>query len=331
MNKITTYGSVLTRENDVIFDFSYSGIEFKATENVTVEIEVIPSDILKRGRVTYMTYAYLEISINGAFSKTLRIKPDSESEMRKISIEANQTVRIMKLSEAYMGTVCFKNILSLPIESIPKEEKIKVEFIGDSLTSGYGNDGPNNSVFDTDWKKAWGYYLCERYNWEPLVHSYSCMGLVRDSSYVSEEQIDERRRRVVGSIQDVNFDFSTFKASYVFINIGTNDFGGVVQIQLKNKFHQKFVDLINEIVGNYGEDVKIILVHGPMMNEKCRNVIREVPNLFNDNPEMKEKIFVTDVYLDEEKHYGPYFHPTGDGHKVMAEQLIPQIDKIVKK
>ena len=236
----------------------------------------------------------------------------------------------MKLSETYFGIVSFVNFLSSPIQSVPKEEKVKVEFIGASLVCGYGNDHEDNAMNHTDWRKTWCYHLCQHYNWEPMVHAYSGMGLVKDSSGSREEQITERRRRIIGSYEESKFDFSTFKASYVIMNIGTNDFGGVVKEYMRTEFLEKMKQLIYELQENYGKNVKVIIVHGPMMNEPVRDVMREIPDLFNDDLETKKNVTVVSTYLSDKEeeidlYWGPCWHPTVLGHKIMAEQIIEQL------
>ena len=329
MNKITTYGGVLQKENDVLFDFSNSGVEFETQENITFTIDCIESDILQKKHADSRKYILVYIYINNECNQKLRITKRSSIEEKTLSFSAHQRVKIIKVSEAYMGIVCLQNLLQLPIQSVEKENKIKVEFIGASIVSGYGNDGPGNSTIETDWTKTWCSYLCERFNWEAMVHSYSCMGLVRDSYDDTNEQIGERRRRILGCDKSTVFDFNTFQASYVIINIGSNDFGDIVDEPFKTLWLQKIKELIVELFGNYGENVKIILVHGPMMSEPVRDVIKSVPELFNDQMERKKQIYTVPTYLKNDSFWGIHYHPTELGHKMMSDEMIPYFEQII--
>ena len=332
--KITPYGGVLSNKNDILFDFSNSGIEFQTLSKISFQIDFLTNDIMGEDAIFFGGHVYVKIYINGECQHQLRILPNTPKHEKTVTIEANQRVKIIKVSEARYGIVCVRNILSLPIQSVPKDEnKVKVEFIGASLVSGYGNDHEDNRQDHTDWQKTWCYHLCQQYNWEAMVHSYSCMGLVQDSSENREEQIIERRRRIVGYDKESKFDFSTFKASYVFMNIGTNDFGGVVKEDMKTEFLEKMKELIYELQENYGKNVKVCIVHGPIMTEPIRDVMKQIPDLFNDDLDTKKNISILSTYLSDKKeerdlYWGPCWHPTELGHKVMADQIIEQMKNL---
>ena len=98
---------------------------------------------------------------------------------------------------------------------------------------------------------------------------------------------------------------------------------------LKERFSQKMINMINEIFEEYGNEVKIIFVHGPMMMEETRDYIASLPSLFNE--EQKKNMFVLRVDLPrrgEKRYWGYVNHPTAVGHQEMANQLIPELEKI---
>lgn len=323
-DKITTTGGVLIRDNDVLFDFSNTSVAFEVMKDFDLVFNVLPTD--QTEQIYSKPYALLRLSINDV-TKDITIYPSSDELVHHV--KAGEKVRILKLSEAFTGLVKIVNLMSQEIKAVPKEEKVKVEFIGDSLTSGYGNDGDMEGIFNTDWTKTWCSHLCNHFNWEAMVHSYSCMGLVRDSSYDTENQIAERRRRVIGTDETTVFDFSTFKASYVIINIGSNDFGNGFHTRLRDEFIEKMKALIEELYQQYGEKLVVILVHGPMMMESSRDVIKSIPPLYNNT---SRKVYVTETRLPREagQLWGKCYHPTAMGHRQMADQLIKQFEQIVQ-
>ena len=334
--KITTYGGVLNQENDILFDFSNSGIAFQTLSKITFQIDFMTNDLMGQLFKFDGGHIYIKLYIDNELHQSIRITNDTPIKEKTFTIEANKQVKIIKVSEARLGVVCIRNLLDKKIQSIQKEDKVKVEFIGASLVSGYGNDHPDNKMHHTDWQKGWCSLLCEHYNWEAMVHSYSGFGLVKDGGGNRKEQIMERRRRILGTDKNSKFDFTSFKASYVIMNIGTNDFAGVVEEPFKTEWLNKMKELIYELQENYGKNVKIIIIHGPMMNETVRDVIREIPQLFNDEEETKKNIFILSMIMemneDNEKdiHWGFCYHPTELGHKVMAEQIIQQLQQIVE-
>jgi hypothetical protein len=236
--KITPYGGVLQNNQDVLFDFSNSGIEFETLADISFQIDFLTNDIMGNVFMFYGGHVYVKIYINNECKHHLKITSNSSIEEKTITIQAHQKVKIIKVSEALLGIVCVRNILSLPIQSVPKEEKVKVEFIGDSLTSGYGNDHEDNKIFHADWQKTWCSHLCEHYHWEAIVHSYSGFGLVQDSEGDREEQIDERRRRIIQT-----FYYSVSSKIFIWNNC-------------LPKYHNKTIQIIGNAQKIHSENIE---------------------------------------------------------------------------
>ena len=270
----------------------------------------------------------LKIYINNEFSEEKWIFESDKEAEKTLTFDANVIVKIVKVSEAFTGLAKVVDLMTKPIEAVPKEEKIKVEFIGDSLTSGFGNNGMTNGITEVDWNKTWCSHLCDHFNWEAMVHSYSCMGLVQDSSGRRTNQISERRTRILGTDETTVFDFSTFPAKYVFILIGNNDFGFGISNQLRISFMKKMKEMIETIIQNYGNDIHIFLVDGPIMAKRHIELFHSIPTEFKDLNITISNISC-ELDFDDKKLIGCQNHPTEKGHQSMADQLIPQIEKIL--
>lgn len=151
------------------------------------------------------------------------------------------TVRIVKLSEA-----AFSLAEVFPAETdddaviAPTAEKsLKIEYIGDSITCGYGVDDSNmQSDFATEAEnamKSYAYISAQLLNADYSLFSYSGYGVISgftadgvrntrevlppyyESCGFSYSSIEGER------LQDMPWDLSRFKADIVVVNLGTND------------------------------------------------------------------------------------------------------------
>lgn len=151
------------------------------------------------------------------------------------------TVKLLKLSEAQESTMGIKSINVTSVGGLtPTAEKdLKIEFIGDSITCGYGVDDPDrNHHFKTpteDATKAYAFktamalgadYSLVSYSGNGIISGYTDNGTKQTSQLVPD--VYDKVGKSWGSwnefnIQDVDWDFSRFQPDYVVINLGTND------------------------------------------------------------------------------------------------------------
>ncbi|MDE6420785.1 MAG: hypothetical protein K2K87_09695, partial [Lachnospiraceae bacterium] len=157
--------------------------------------------------------------------------------------EKEVTVTLVKVSEAANSILGIDEIIVAAADSIaPTAEKnLKIEFIGDSITCGYGVDDENRdhhfSTNTEDATKAYAYKTAQLLDADYSLVSYSGNGIV--SGYtsqgvkVSEQQLSKKYECFAvsyGSGADgfkassIDWDFSRFTPDIVVINLGTNDY-----------------------------------------------------------------------------------------------------------
>ena len=151
---------------------------------------------------------------------------------------AKSVVEIIKLSESPMSAVGIEAFAEGSAEALP-EKPLKIEFIGDSITCGYGvDDEDENHQFTTateDVTKAYAYKTAKALDAEYSMFSASGYGIV--SGYtegdepISEQTIPQfycsygfSRGNFAGTApQDIPWDFSKYVPQIIVINLGTND------------------------------------------------------------------------------------------------------------
>ena len=112
----------------------------------------------------------------------------------------------------------------------------RLEFIGDSITAGYGNLGLSNcgnaETTDEDGYESYASIAARQLNAELHTVAYSGRGAYRDyaGQTTSDAQMLTWYQAATtapgdgGTVPDVPWDFTQWTADAVFINLGTNDF-----------------------------------------------------------------------------------------------------------
>lgn len=196
--------------------------------------------------------------------------------------EISGLVQIIKISECANSIAGIKKItLDTDGTIVPAaERKLKIEFIGDSITCGYGVDDLNrNNHFKTsteDGTKTYAYKTAKNLDADYSMVSMSGWGIV--SGYTSDgskqsgslipsiyEKTGYSWNNINGkSLQSVAWDFSRFVPDVVVINLGTNDAsytkGNQKKIDEYKTAYIKFLKTVRE----KNPDAKIICSLGIM-------------------------------------------------------------------
>lgn len=151
------------------------------------------------------------------------------SEKREVKI------KIMLVSEAGYGPAGIKsiNVKSdelFPIKPVPNN-KLFIEFIGDSITCAYGvEDNTDTAPFRTsseNFTKSYAYLAAEKLNADYSTVCYSGHGIISGFSYgeKNDQQTIPPLYQFSSSLPEYNapWDFSQRKTDVVYINLGTND------------------------------------------------------------------------------------------------------------
>ena len=145
-------------------------------------------------------------------------------------------VKIIHLSEAANGAVGVSSIETDSDAAVPvtpaDEKDLRIEFIGDSITCGYGVEGASEyETFKTtteNFMKTYAYLAAQKLGAEYSAVCYSGHGIVSgwssDGSKVAH-QLVPRYYEQTGSWKEYSepWDFSSKPNDVVVINLGTND------------------------------------------------------------------------------------------------------------
>ncbi len=216
----------------------------------------------------------------------------------------------------------------------PSRKKTKIEIIGDSFTTGYGNEsesreGKTQIFFETtNTMKAFSAIVGRHYDSDYMVNGYSGLGLVRNAEnsnpgkpygryydYILPQQADYSYGR------PKKWDFSKWQPDLVIMNFGLNDFSGenvepADSDQWKRAYHT-FIDSLQK----RSPGVKIILcATRDWPHDILRNLTKEVVDERTENNSVY-------YYYYEVENTALHFHPSVSEHETIANGLISLIDE----
>ncbi len=244
------------------------------------------------------------------------------------------------------------------------EPACRIEFIGDSITSGEGSCG---STAEQDWISMWfsasrtyPYLVAEHLGAEYRVLSQSGYGVYCAYDNNLDHVIPLYYKQVCGTVGGEKnklmgagelHDFSSWQPDYIIINLGTNDGGafhnpewvdettgrrnkmeydkdGLPAKECLEKIQHAVTEFLH-LVRNNNPKAQIIWVYG-LMGTVVEAAITEGIDIFC---RIREDDKVHYIRLDEIKddEIGARSHPGELGHKAAAEVICRQIEAIQKE
>ncbi len=229
-------------------------------------------------------------------------------------------ITLLKLSEAMHSSVKISKLSSYGMKDIePTEEKdFKIEFIGDSMTCGYGVDGSQYGGFTTtteNFTKTYAYITAQKLDADYSAICYSGYGVftgytdngAKNNHVVMNEY--EKACHLTGS-EDALWDFTRVKNDLVVINLGTNDASYCSGSAYGRKqFTDAYVQMLLT-VREKNPDAYILCVLGDMNNSLYPSIESAV-SYFRDNyADSRVEAFMVEFKMGEndivvDGHPGP--------------------------
>lgn len=240
------------------------------------------------------------------------------------------------------------------------EKKMKLEFIGDSITSGEGIIGAKQ---ENDWISMWfdsvDHYAAitaKGLNADVRILSQSGWGVYCSWDNDPNAALPKYYTKVCGILHgdrnhvlgaDAENDFTEWRPDYIIVNLGTNDTSafhnpgwtdsstGITYKQRLNEdgtFNEEDITKVQlavyeflKLLRNCNKEAVIIWAYG-MIGKEIWTVISTA--LENYKTQFKdEKVFLVDLPQMTEESTGARYHPGVLAHEKAAEILIDSINK----
>lgn len=205
----------------------------------------------------------------------------------------------------------------------PERPKLKIEFIGNSITCGYGteeNDPQNGFSYDTEnHTLSYAYLTARALNADFNIVARSGIGIYRNYNGPREgdkmTMVDEYDNTML-YVPEHKWDFSKFQPDILCINLGTNDTS--VDNYDITLYEAKYRDFLKHLRDVY-PSTKIVLLTGSMMNGKP---LEDVKGVLDRLAAEGSGIYRFDMSPQTgELGYGANYHPSRRQARKMAEEL----------
>jgi len=303
---------------------------------------------------------WVAIVINGAYISRQMVTPGRKwlCVFRKMNGGVVKNVKIIKETQPISEDAesCLQiHAVKCDGEFLPVPERpYKIEFIGDSITSGEGAIG---SKQEADWIMMWfsavrnyTYMLSKALNADYRVISQCGWGVYSGYDNNPHKNIPDYYEKVCGVIRGEKaaalgahnpYDFSSWQPDIVIVNLGTNDEGafnnpqwvdevsGKVYKQRKNddgsyneedlrKFENAVTSFIFK-VRKYNPNTHIIWAYGMLGDGMMPSIIRAVDEYKKQAKD--SKVYVQLLPDITEETVGSRFHPGARAHEQAAKTL----------
>ncbi|MEJ5285517.1 MAG: SGNH/GDSL hydrolase family protein [Brevinematales bacterium] len=270
-------------------------------------------------------YNDYEVFMDGKYYKTIETTTFKKKyEIFSSTTNEKHNFKIVKRTEVALGV--FKGLL------VDNEGKLlenqynpsrKFEFIGDSITCGYGIEAtsptiPNSRKYQ-NFTKTYAYLISEMLNADYHVVAISGKGLVRnygEPKDFSTDPLPFYYKRTFQGIDD-EWDFSKWQPDVVFIALGENDFS-TSPVPSGEKYYIAYKNFIKLIRNNYPAS-KIVMICTMSGRDIYRETLKE--SYLKLSKELKD-IYHFEFPLVQANEGGCDNHPNYLAHRRFAEELV---------
>ncbi|WP_010248927.1 cellulase family glycosylhydrolase [Acetivibrio cellulolyticus] len=245
--------------------------------------------------------------------------------------EGQHKLVLWKRTEASQGEAQFLgfNFGSGKLLAAPDALERKIEFIGDSITCGYGNEGTSNAEHFTPKNEnsylSYAAITARNLDASSNIISWSGIGACQNYGGQAGPIMGERYLYTL-PYSNVEWDFKNYVPQVVVVNLGTNDYS--TSTPDKTKFVTAYQNIITKVRSNY-PNAHIFCAVGPMLwgtgLDSCRTNVKEVVSSFTSNGDSKVYFIEFPQQDGGSNGYGEDWHPSLKTHNIMADQLTKEI------
>jgi len=262
------------------------------------------------------------------------------------SKSTSHRLSVYKATEANTGTIIFSGVDALSVDAQePMEKKMKIEFIGNSITCGSAMDDSGMPCGTDDYKNYHNAYLSygpevsRELGVDFLLSSVSGFGIYRGWNTEADEAVNTVPEVYSNLYLDGNGNkernFSTFVPDVVSICLGTNDLSLGDGTKKREDFNseqyiQEYIKFIEYIYTVY-PDTRVALLNSPMVSGKANDTLVKCLNMVKEHFEMKTPHMRKIAIFLYSKTYqnGCNTHPDIEDHSKMALELKPFFQELL--
>ena len=326
------YVGRIVKTNPDSYRFSYPGTQIIAAfEGTQLKMMCKPRS------------GYFMVSVDGAepFKIAFMGERDSVVTLATALPQGRHEVRVMYAIEGYEYRPAFKGFILeqsarlLPAPALPER---RIEFIGNSITCGYGNESTDpNDHFEFETENHFFSYAqlsARELQAVPQIVARSGIGVYRNyggpKTGTPELDMPSQYEYTLYNNKEERWDFSRFTPDVVCINLGTNDLStNNYDVKLLKKGYEKFLQMVRR----NNPQAKIVFLCGSMLQGKELEIARKTLDEIVENAHKQGD---KQVYrFDFSPHngslkYGADWHPSLWQHRKMAAELTAYLRELMQ-
>lgn len=321
--EIRYVGRVMKEKGQVAFDWSGTYFTTRFSGNYCA---VRLSDTRKN---------YYNVFIDGKFVR--KIKTEGKDTLIVLAEKLKGKIhdlRLQKRTEAEQGRTIVHGFELAAGEHFERPEvrpSRHIEFIGNSITCGYGTEAERaDDPFTPETEncnEAYGCIIARYFNADYTLIAHSGRGAVRNYGDTDRVSPNTMRKRMLNTFDEdslVRWNFSDYRPDLVVVNLGSNDFSTMPH-PLQYEFCRAYAEIIENIRKYYGE-VPVLCV-APRVGEPAFSYIHDFCRTYPDEnihfAALMKGIYNADTDL------GASAHPNYRGQQKIAMALIPYISSVM--
>ena len=257
-------------------------------------------------------------------------------------LQGAHTVTLIKRTEASVGSARFSGFdfgpdghMLLP----PKHPDRRLLIIGDSISAGYGNEGPNEKCPFTPATEnsalAYGSVAANALGADVHIIAWSGKGVYRNRDETRHNLMPQLQERVLPTDANSLWNPNDYQPHAVVVNLGTNDFGH--DLAPEQPFEDAYYDFIITLRKAYPE-AYITMALGPMLEDTeknhhqltvARNMLQTVASRLHQ-AHMSQIGFLEFPPQRADQGFGCDYHPNIATHAKMGAQLAAILKATLK-
>ncbi len=301
--------------------FSFSGVSIRANFTGTTIAAILNDDTGDN---------YFNVIIDGKVTSVIHVtKGQKIYELGNGLEDTNHEIELFKRTELTFGKTQFFGFLvedGHDLKPIENERALFFEFIGNSITCGYGNEGLNGDDFLATTENHYMTYAAvtsRSFNARHMAVSRSGIGVYRNYDGPvtgSDDCMTNLYKHTFLYDAYPEYDFAK-QPDLVCINLGTNDFstsGANTTLYIKN-----YLRLIDSIQTQYNKP-EIVCLLGPMLSGESLIQVRNCLKYIAETANAKGKGSVHFFEMSAQNGdlgIGVHYHPTVAQHVKDANEL----------
>ena len=276
---------------------------------------------------------WFNVIIDGIVQTPINVPSGTASSFTLASGLANRnhTVELVKRTEANVGDTQFLGftVMDGSLLAPPAASSRRIEFIGDSITCGYGNEGTSQyQSFTTKNENAYlayGALTARLLGADPISVSWSGKGVINNYDGGTTDLMPSLYSRILPYNTTPEWDSSQWIPQVVVLNLCANDFN--IGIPDRTAFTTEYASFVGRIRDQY-PNAHIYCALGPTLYggdlTSARDYISTVVTQKNSSGDQNVH-FIEFPMQNASNGYGEDWHPSVKTHELMANKLASQI------